>query len=270
MAIFNKKNEAKPMTLEDYINNPYGKGSASIPAMIREGALANYKHKFDNLMLRENGKVKYYMFKDTNNNAYYVLVKVPSETIPKFYYDVVFKFFTDSDVSDAGRNLKKYYIQFFSNDPSFVYTYAYAFNKEGIFINELASKMSRQALTEEPKERNPKQDIGYVKTIIFAYLFLNEKELLSKQAFGNAESYTLKTLLDMIVDADDKIADRQREDKFVDHRKKLVVSDKKLLKKIKGYGISAGANSRIVGTTKRAASIKGVQQANKIKRTKKI
>lgn len=270
MAITNKKDAEKPMTLEDYINNPYGKGSSAIPAIVREGALNTYKAKFNNLMLRENGKIKYYLFKDTNNNTYYVLVKVPSETVPKFYYDVVFKFYTDAGVMEAGRNLKKYYIQFFSNDPSFVYTYAYSFNKEGLFITELASKMSKEALSEEPKERNPKQDIGYVKTIIFAYIFLNEKGLLTQSAFGFAESYTQRTLLDMIMDTDDKIADRQREDKFVDHKKKIVVKDKKLLNKIKSYDISSGAETRLVGTTKKINHIKGVKQSSKSRHSKVI
>lgn len=271
MAIINKKkDEQKPMTLEEYIDNPFGKGSSAIPKSIREGALNTYKAKFGNIMLRENGKIKYYLFKDNTNNIYYCLVKVPSETIPKFYYDVAFKFFADSSIAESGRDLKKYYIQFFSNDPSFVYTYAYAFNQAGIFIPELASKMSKEALEEEPKERNPKQNIGYVKTIIFAYLFLNEKDLLKQSAYSSAESYTQKTLLDLIMDADEKISNRQREDKFVDHRKKLVIKDKNIIKQLNGMGIKSAEHSRLVGTTKSVGRVKGVKMTGNAKHAKRI
>ena len=144
------KKEDGPLhiTLEEYINNPYGKGNSTVPAIVREATMNSYKHKFDNLMLRENGKIKYFLFQNKETNEYYSLVKVPSEIIPKFYYDVVIKFYATADVKDAGRSMKNYYVQFFSNDPAFNYTYAYVFNKKGLLIPELKDKISEQCLKE--------------------------------------------------------------------------------------------------------------------------
>ena len=53
------------MTFEDYINNPMGKGSAVMSAAHREVMRMQYKKKFDNILLREKGKLDYRLFKDS-------------------------------------------------------------------------------------------------------------------------------------------------------------------------------------------------------------
>ena len=264
-----KDNDNKPMTLEQYIDNPGGKNNAANPAMLRNSLMNLYRNKFDNILLRENGKIRHYLYKDTKNNVFYILVKVPSEIIPDFYYDVVFKFYTDAGVEDAGRSLKKYYIQFFSNDPAFVYTYAYVFIQKDLFVTELMPKMTMQAARQEPTEKNPNQVVNYVKSLMFAYLFMEDRKLLNLSAFKDAEEFTLNTLLSEVEDAEDKIADRQREDKNVSHRKKLVATDKNVIRAIKKYGIGTEDNSRLVVATKKAKGIKKVSAVNSIKTTRK-
>lgn len=263
MAKKDNKKEDGPLhiTLEEYINNPYGKGNSTVPAIVREATMNSYKQKFDNLMLRENGKIKYFLFQNKEANEYYSLVKVPSEIIPKFYYDVVIKFYATADVKDAGRTMKNYYVQFFSNDPAFNYTYAYVFNKKGLLIPELKGKILEQCLKEEPKERNPEMTVGYVKSIVFAYLFLNQRGLLLKASYRIAEDYTPLAFKDLVMDSDSKIEDREREDKLVDHRKKKVVS-KALADKIQSYGITDAAKNRLVTTTKRATTVKKTKAIN--------
>ena len=270
MAVENQYEDKKaPITLEQYINNPAGKGSSTVPSIVRESIMNSYKRRFDNLLLRENGKIKYYQYKNTENNIYYTLVKVPSETIPDFYYDVVFKFYTDAGVSDGGRDLKKYYVQFFSNDPSFVYTYAYVFIQKNLFLTELKSKLSMQVVREKPTERNPDEVVNYVKSIVFAYLFLNERGLLNKATFGSAQEFNINELLRLVEDAEDKIADRQKEDKKVNHRKKIVVNDKNLANKLKRFGIGDNPMSRVVFTTKKSVGVKKTDAVNSVKNVKK-
>ena len=273
MAVFGKKKNVNDHihTLEEYIKNPEGKGNSTVPAIVRESIMNDYKTRFSNLMLRENGKVKYYLYKNNTDNVYYSLVKVPSESIHDFYYDVVFKFSATEDTPDAGRNLAKYNIQFFSNDPAFVYTYAYVFEKNGLFIDELKSKMSSEALKYEPKERNPKQVINYVKSIVFAYLVLSERGLLTKATYGSAETYNPNLLLDQIEHADQKIRERQEEDKEISHRKKLKI-DTDLQKKLSRYNVNLSKKgaSRIALVSKKAGKVKKTSAINSTKRTKKI
>ena len=42
---------------------------------------------------------------DIENNKFYAYLKIPSEVVEKFYYDVVIEFSATSDIEDAGRNL---------------------------------------------------------------------------------------------------------------------------------------------------------------------
>ena len=50
-----------------------------------------YMNKLDKIMVRENGKAEYHLFKD-KGELYYAYIKVPSEVIENFYYDVIIEF----------------------------------------------------------------------------------------------------------------------------------------------------------------------------------
>ena len=196
-------------TFKEYINNPQGKGSASIPN--RELIKQNYSTEWDALCLRENGLILYHMYK--GNEDYFIHYKIPSGIIDKFYYDVVIRFFPPNGNKKAvmlETNLDNYEVQFYSNDPSFVFTYCYAFNSHHLFIKDLESKMSKRALKEPAKVKNPRNDIGYVKTIYFAYLEMKRGNLFSKGRWdGVADKYSKNVWNNVVAHADDKIKDSQ-------------------------------------------------------------
>jgi len=260
------------MTLEEYISNPMGKNNASFTPFMREAMKNNYKSKFDNILLRENGSVGYYLYRDAKNNVYYAHVKVPSEVIEKFYYDVVFKFSTTPDMNTAsGTNLEKYNIQFYSNDPAFVYTHAHTFMENGLFINELAFRMSKEAIKRKATEKNPNDSVGYVKSIYFAYLFLQNRGLLRAIRYKSAEPYNQMLMGSRIMMADLKIELRQREEAKRDKRKKIVI-DQGLAKKLSKYDISDKAASRLVTTVKKTnktGTVKKTKAINASKSSKK-
>lgn len=253
------------MTLEQYITNPMGKNNAVLSAITRESIRKDYSNRFNNVLLRENGKIDYFIYKNSKNNTYYVHVRVPSEVIPKFYYDVVFKFFADQSISDLGRSLDKYYVQFFSNDPAFVFTYAHTFLGNGLFIKELAPRMSKEALKYKAKEKNPQDLNGYVKSIYFAYLFMKQRGLLQKIMFANAPEFDLNTILSHIMPADQKIELRQEEERKRDKRKKIQV-DRSTLNKLNRIGISDSAKSRLVTTTNKVQKVRKTKAVNVVKK----
>ena len=110
------------MTFDQYIQNPMGIKNAVISN--REMYRTMYTEKLNKILVREASKVEYYLYK--SRTAYYAYIKVQSEVVPKFTYDVVIKFTEPKDgVVDV--TLKKYDIKFYSNDPAFVYTFAHAF-----------------------------------------------------------------------------------------------------------------------------------------------
>lgn len=262
------------MTLEQYIVNPMGKNNAVMSGALRETLKRQYDLKFHNLLLRENGKIDYTVYKDETKNTFYFHIKIPSETVENFYYDVIFKFFADEEIKDGGRNFAKYYVQFFSNDPSFVFTYAHTFMKNGLFIKELAPKMSKEAIKNRAVEKNPQDLNGYVKSIYFAYVFLKERGLLARVRSEGAFKFDIRTLLSNIEDADTKIAKRQTEGAKVSKRKKIMV-DKSTLNKMRRIGMNAETEKRLVTTTSKIPTIKTNKPVNssmvkKTKRTKKI
>ena len=236
------------MTFEQFIDNPLGRNSAVLTIAARQTIMDSYAKKWDVILLRENGNINYFLYYDQKHNAYYAHFKIPSETVKKFYYDVVIKFTADARVGEGGRDLFKYSVQFYSNDPSFVYTYAYVFKKNDMFIDELTDRMSKDALRKAPKVRNPHQNTGYVKTLVFAYLYMKAKKLNDKTRFITASSsYTRGHLSGNIENADIKIKNRQEKnvESEVPERKRNEIPEKAKDAEKKTKGLAILGNTHI-------------------------
>ena len=73
------------MTFEEYINNPAGKGASNTPNkdMYRQ----YYTSQLDNLLLKENGKIKYNLY--INGEKYYILFNIPHSKYQNLFYEVL-------------------------------------------------------------------------------------------------------------------------------------------------------------------------------------
>jgi hypothetical protein len=256
------------MTFEEYILNPMQKQGMVFSAAMREAMRNTYKTKFDNILLREAGKIDHYKFRNKKDNIYYILIKIPSEIVPKFYYEVVIKFWAGSNIEDAGRTLNKYNIEVFSNDPSFNFTYAYVFLKNGLVVKDLVPKLAKLSKKEAPKVTNPEEQVGYVKSLYFAYLYMQQRGVFKVITWSDAEEYDKKKLLGLVQDSDSKIDERIREGKKVDTRKKIEV-DEKTARKLNNMNISDTAKSRLVATTKKSPIVKKTKAVNSTKKNSK-
>ena len=187
-------------SFKEYISNPLGNKNTVFSS--REMYKNMYTEKYNLLMVRENSNIKYNLYKDKNN--YYILLKIPSEKVKDFYYDVFIQFIP-TKTSSLERTLDNYIAKFYSNDPSFVYTFAHAFIKNNMFVEDLKPKMSKLAIKKDAKEKNPDNQIGYVKTLYFAYLFMKARGLFNKVHYASADIYNKKQVLYQIMDADEKI-----------------------------------------------------------------
>jgi len=258
------------MTLDEYLVNPLGKANAVMSTALREATKLQYSQKFDNILLRENGKINFYTYRDKKNNIYWIHVKVPSEVVPKFYYDVVFKFFQDSKVKVTHYDLKKWQVNFFSNDPAFVYTYENAYKEKGLIIKELIPKMSKTALKYKAKEKNPTELIYYSKILYFGILFCQQRDILTTTRLFEAPEYNNQQLLQNIEDTDKIIEKRQEEGNKISKKKKIEV-DENTARKLKQYGILDGENAaqRFVMKATKVPTIKKTKAINKTKSIKK-
>lgn len=212
------------MTFDEYIKNPMQSSVMSNKDMYRQ----LYTSKWDSIKVRENGNIIYTLYKGSND--YYVHLKIPSEVVPKFYYDTVIRFMVPKGKGTVTKEktLEHYDIQVYSNDPSFCYTFCYAFNSRNMFIKDLEGKMIKVCLTRKAIEKNPKNELGYVKSLYFAYLELKGSKLFEKIKYeANAKNYSKKEILSKVTHAADKVADRQQKGLEIEKREKRIANREK-------------------------------------------
>lgn len=184
------------MTIEEFLENPMGKGDASVNhRIIRDSMMAKY-HRYDD---KKGKKVEMHIYSVTLKKEYFVHLTMPSETERDNTYDVVFHFFTDNKALLSAPSIRNYDIQVFSNDPSFAYTFAYVYNKNGLMIQGLANKLGRRFLTDAPVVRNRSEIVNYDKYIFYAgnYL-LDHKYLTTVYVSSHATTYSSRVLASRI------------------------------------------------------------------------
>ena len=197
------------MTYEEYIKNPMGKGSAAFGS--RKLQLQDFADRWIRVRLREQNPPVHYLYKTKDDEEYIAHFKIPSEAIPKFYYDVIVRFFPPKDNGNV-RNQKaltNYSVQFFSNDPSFAYTYEHAFFINKLFFTDLIPKASPIFLKERAVEKNPRDEIGYVKSLCFMYFDIKDLKLFNKSSWARATKYDKIVWKGTVQDTISKIRDRQ-------------------------------------------------------------
>ena len=258
------------MTFDEYISNPMGKKNAVFSQ--REVFREIYTKKLDAILVREVGKVKYQLYYDKKNSKYYIHFKIPSEPIKDFYYDTVIEFYTKDHGISIGKSLSKYDVKFYSNDPSFVFTFAHAMKKNDMFIKDLEPRMAKKALKEVGKEKNPKDEVGYVKSIFFAYLLMKNYGLFAKVQFESyAKPYNKKELLNTVTQAEEKV--QARIDAGEDLRKKQSAERRKQRTEDRNARRENNPiNIQPSGNVKKTNKVSHVKKAtaNKVKRVKKI
>lgn len=258
------------MTFDQYIQNPMGVKNAVISN--REMYRTMYTEKLNKILVRESGKVVYYLYK--SNKKYYAYLKIPSEVVPNFYYDVIIEFSEPKDgIKITDRTLRNYEARFYSNDPSFVFTFAHAFIKNGMFLDSFKDKMSKEAVKQNADEKNPTNQIGYVKSLYFAYLIMNQRGLFNKILY--VERYVERNLKSMVMDASEKITRRQQEGENLrkkNKKDKNEINRRRSRENIKSdetpiaHRVSNIAHTRKVGTIKKINTVGTVKKTRTSKR----
>jgi len=263
-------NKLVKFTFEQYARSPFSKGTSSIPAASREMIFNNYKEKLDAVIVREMGKFDYFLYYDKNNDTYTCHVKVPSEVVPKLRYDVIIQFYTDIESVKSSNVLDRYYIRVFSNDPAYNYTYCHTHIECGLFLTDFANKIDKQIITSEAKTRNPNNELGYVKSLVFAYLIMKNKSLFNKSMYiSTGFEYNPNGIMQNIMHSNDKIEQRKKlgleveSNKKSPHKKPLTHpdSDSKFMQLTK--------NSDMSGNIHKTKTVSSINSIRKVKTTKR-
>ena len=205
------------ITFDEYIASPMGKGNAVMSN--REMYRSMYVEKLDKIMAREKGKLAFFLY--TKDDRYFIHLKIPSESTPNLYYDTVIEYYTDDKEIAVSRSLEQYYTRFYSNDPSFIYTFAHAFLQNDLVVKELEKKISVQARRKVAEHKNPGNVVGYVKSFYFAYLIIKNKGLDKKVQFESyGQKLSVNKLLKDVEHADKKISSGQQMRADIAARKK--------------------------------------------------
>lgn len=149
-----------PPTLEEFYKNPTGKGIVATNINI---ARKHYETRLGFVTGTEGKKVDVKTFIE-NDTSFYFLVTVPSD-MGLNNYDVVIH---AHDELKNSSSLKKWNVEFFSNCPSFIFTYANVYNEYGLLIPFLANKYNKKVLSGMPIEKNPDMLLGWDKSIYYA------------------------------------------------------------------------------------------------------
>jgi hypothetical protein len=212
------------ITYYKYIQNPLG--GTTQTNLQKEAIERIYVDKLNKIMLREAGKIKYTCYIDEKHDIYTIHIKIPSEVVPKFYYDTIIEFYTDDNTIRTDKLLTNYFCRFYSNDPAFVFTYAHAFIDKDLFIKELLPKMSKLAIKNKADIKNPNNITGYVKSLYFAYLVIKNYGLFNKTLFKTgALKYDKNKILNETEHADKKIAERQEAGEKLEKDKRKAKAD---------------------------------------------
>jgi hypothetical protein len=169
----------KYQTLEDFLRSPFHK------TQVHHAKNKEYDDKYNKFLI-DNKIVVAGM--TVVENSYFIHIKIPSESRSKdgqeYSYDVIIRFFTTDPEVMNEKHLRNYHIQFFSNSPSFMYQYAYLYNKEGFLIQALYSKLDADYIDKAPEKTNAEMKLSYDKSIYFACKFLCESKFKYLQKHG--------------------------------------------------------------------------------------
>lgn len=228
------------MLLKEFMkdNMPLSKGSVKIPIKsIRE----EYRTRYDKLSSEK--AFTHVVYKTSPGGRVIVHVKVPSETLEKFYYDVLL----EVEGTPGARSLENCNVRFFSNCPSFVYTYAYIFyhlnadgtvskdNKSGGAIISLLrrkipqdrllmpgteEKIGDAVLDNEPDTRNPHRLIMLDKSLYYAVFYLMDNVPLN-DILNTRNNRTEAQIMVSVSDFDTLMAKRKQEERREKQKKAL-------------------------------------------------
>lgn len=246
------------MLLTEFFNNPMGKGSAALN-------INAIKDKFDK---RYNN-----FYKDISHKTFfikdniYISINIPS-SVKGIFYDVVIKFTPNN--KSAGVSVIDMDYQFFSNSPSFLYTYANAYSRKKLLIKELNKKLSKEMIKNMAETRNPYNIISYDYTIYSAlkYILLNGYDKISTlKMMEDNKTSSLKDLLNSVQDWDtlqkkrsiQKISNKLKEEE-----------DKKNKTEIVENSDETNKDKKTISKVKNVKKTKTVPKTKNVKKTKKI
>lgn len=151
------------MKMAEYMQNPLGKGASVLMLSSMRKVL---DEEYSNIVQRIS-----HTWYNLQDKYYLAHIKIPSKSSDQLYYDVVIEIDIDSIPKNVTviNNSK---CRVFSNCPSFVFTYAYVFDKNKDIIPWTKKKYNKKVFESNPVKRNPTELRNYERSLYFAIKYI--------------------------------------------------------------------------------------------------
>lgn len=155
-----------------------GKGDSSIP--YRKEFVDSLSNKYAVYIRNKGNKIKMNAYYNKLSGEYTFHLIMPSETERTNTYDVVFQFSDPKKEHNQELSISNYDVTVFSNSPSFAYTFAHVYAKNGLLINDLKSRFDKIIFRKEPVVRNRYNIVNYEKYVYFGARYIIDSKRLNR------------------------------------------------------------------------------------------
>ena len=258
------------LTIKEYLENPAGKGST-----IFGGNLTQQKEEYKRkLQAVEAIGIKYGWYKVKDKFLYcHLLIPSVSFNSHKLYYDVVLEFNVAANDQFNG-NLKESPMRVFSNMPSFVFTFAYTFNKNNLLIPWLKDKYPSAVFNSDSEVRNPYHIITFEKSLYLSLLYLSANRLSYGTVMALATEIKDFSSLKLKVQSSDAVLNKYNMYKareMAAKRRKEKEEKRKREAEIKRNSQKTSKNTtKTSKTVKKSSTVKNVKKTKTVGKTKSV
>ena len=152
------------MTINDYLQNPYGKGSSFSNITKQKEDLEAQYNQYSN-------KFACKIYQHQKNVIFHVIV--PSVKKDFVTYDVVLEMNLGDKTAEA-IDVNNLEFKCFSNCPSFIFTYANTFRQKGLLCHWLENKYRKEVKKNTANIKNQYGIIGLERSLYLACLYLKK------------------------------------------------------------------------------------------------
>lgn len=198
------------------ISTPFGSGFAAISfRTLVEQLKEKYKNFVESTIEVSATKVK---------DTYYVYFNIPSKDNKKYpedvvFYDVVFELTPPNSAWKTHENIRDYDVRVFNNNPRFMFTFNYAYNRRNALIKLPSNYYSKYSLKNAPKVRNPTLLLGIDENLYHAIMYMDKHRLFYRDVLDmlcDSSDMDYKSMVDELSTQDEKM--KEVEDRDLRHR----------------------------------------------------
>lgn len=247
------------MKMSEYMQNPLGKGASALMLSSTRKALDD---EYSNIVQKIT-----HTWYSLQNKYYIAHIKIPSKSTSNIVYDVVIEIDIDS-IPKQATTINDGNCRVFSNCPSFVFTYAYVFNKNKDIIPWTKKKYNNKVLNSNPGTRNPTELRNYEKSLYFAIKYITSNGRNYKNGV-NLNVTTLRShyqILNNLQSSDDVLNATRYEKSAEKTSSRNIDSNKKLTKKKINIPKKKEEPKNRTSKTTKTAKMKKISKTSKMKK----